>query len=191
MAQYTSVANVKDDLGIVGTSKDALILRYIKSASIYIKNKIGYELQADDYDEYYDVKETPRKKVVYTKHKPINSIDAITVNGGVLGIDDYELYEDHIYIYGVAVGKKQVQIEYNAGYLIDWDNVDDPLLHNLPDDIELATRLLVVEMYNTKSSGQMLKSETIGSWTRTFMTVNERDKGMIDDILNNYTQFYI
>lgn len=186
MSHYTDKEYVKEDLGITGTSKDAIITRYIKAISKWIDSQIGYSLEADDFDEYYDIKETPRKKIIYTKHKPINSITDIQVKETSLIADDYELYDDHIYIYGVVVGRKSVRVQYNAGYLIDFDNVDNTNLHTLPEDIEMITRMLVVEMYNKKSGGASIKQETIGAWTRTYMTANEQEKNMINDILDLY-----
>lgn len=189
MAEYTDKTYVKDDLGIVGTSKDALITRYIKSVSKWIDNQIGgvgFTLANDDYDEYYDIKEVPRKRIVFTKHRPINSITQIDVKENTIASDNYELYDNYVYIYGIVVGRKAVRIQYNAGYKIDWDNVDDANLHNLPEDIEMITRTLVVEAYNKRAGGANIKQETIGAWTRSYFSENENQKNMINEVINLY-----
>lgn len=192
MADYTDKTYIKEDLGITGTTKDDQIDRYIRSVTAYVNRlifgKSGQTFEANDYDEYYDVLEVPRNNHIILDHKPVNSIASITVAGQVIDSDEYEIYSDEgkIILWSYTTGRKQVRVQYNAGYLIDWDNTDDIAQHNLPWELEELARMLVIERWNEKSGGGNVKSESIGSWSRTFFSANERMQGYLDDILSSY-----
>lgn len=196
MADYTIKEYIKYDLGISGTSQDVNIDRFIKSVTAYINLQIfgkpGQTLEATDYTEQFDVLEVPRNNHIFLTNKPVNVAEStpitITLGEDELTTDQYYLYRDKgkIILRAFCVGRQIVTVEYNAGYLIDWDNVDDAELHNLPWEIEELARILVIERWNNKSKGENLKSESIGSWSRTFMSVNEKTGGYVDNILAAY-----
>lgn len=192
MADYTLKEYVKYDLGISGNTQDANIDRYIKAVTAYINLQIfgkpGKTLEATDYTEKYDVLETPRNNHIYLEQKPVNSISLVKLREETLDSDQYYSYaeEGKIVLLAYTVGRQVVTVTYNAGYLIDWDNVDDAELHTLPWEIEELARIIVVERWNNKAKGENLKSENIGSWSRTFMSVNEKTGGYVDNILAAY-----
>lgn len=194
MADYTTKEYIKADLGITGTDSDTQIDRYIKAVTAYINKMIFGEsnqtLEAADYDEYYDILEVPRNNNIYLKHKPINSISTVTVAGHVLNSDEYELYEDQgkLILWSYTTGRKQLRVQYNAGYLIDFDNENNTALHTLPRELEELTRMLVVERWNERSGGGNLKSESIGSWTKTFFSANERMNGYLDSLFDSFKE---
>lgn len=192
MADYTLKDYVKEDLGITDTSNDTQIDRYIRSVTAYINRLIfgrsNKTLEATDYDEYYDILEVPRNNHIHLENKPVNSIASVIMAGDTLGTDDYETYleEGKIILWSYTTGRKQLRVQYNAGYLIDWDNPDNTVLHTFPWELEELARMLVIERWNEKAGGGNVKSESIGAWSRTFFSANERMEGYLDDILQSY-----
>lgn len=192
MADYTLKDYVKEDLGISGTDKDDQIDRYIRSVTAYLNRlifgKSGESFEAANYDEYYDILEVPRNNHIFLLHKPVNSITSIIVAGETLTTDEYEIYLDEgkIILWAYTTGRKQARVQYNAGYLIDWTDPTNEAVHTLPWEIEEMARMLVVERWNEKAGGGNVKSESIGSWSRTFFSANERMQGYFDDILSSY-----
>jgi hypothetical protein len=193
---YTIKEFVKYDLGISGTTYDAQLDIFIRSVTAYINLQIfgepGLTLEATDYEEVHDILEVPRNNHIFLKHKPINIAEetplVITLGSDVLSEDEYHLYqrEGKIVLQTWVVGRKILTVEYNAGYLIDWDNLDDLDKHNLPWDLEELARILVIERWNSRSRGENIKSESIGSWSRTFKSVSEKTGGYTDNILVAY-----
>lgn len=191
-ANYTIKEYVKYDLGISGSQYDVDIDRFIRSATAYINLQIfgkpNETLEAMDRTEVHDILEVPRSNHIFLKHAPVNDIDSVSISTQELETDDYYLYSDEakIVLKYRPIGRQIATIVYNAGYLIDWDNLDDEDLHNLPWDIEELARMLIIQRWNSRAQGGNLKSESIGSWSRTFATVNEQRGGYADNILSVY-----
>lgn len=190
MSDYTLKEYLKYDLGISGSTYDADLDRFIRSVTAYINLQIfgkpGETLEASERTEVFDILEVPRKNHIYLAHKPIIEIDSVTLGSDeTLTTDDYYSYPDEgkLILRETGVGRQILTVVYTGGYLIDWENVDDPTKHNLPWEIEELARILVIERWNNRSKGENLKSESIGSWSRTWKSVNEQQGGYIDNIL--------
>lgn len=196
MAEYTTIAKVKEDLGITSTSFDGILNKLVKSATGFVNLKIfgkpGHTLEQKSYTEKYDILETPENNIVFLEHRPIVSISSVSLSGSALAATDYYIYEEEgrVVLNFPVVGRQILEIQYTAGYKIDFSNENDTNLHNLPSEIEEVTRLLVVERWNEKGSAG-IKQENVGSFSRTFKTANEKSNDHIREILNYYSKISI
>jgi hypothetical protein len=189
MAEYTSVQNVKEDLGITTMDYDNSLQRAIKSMSRYIESVIGYTLDRKAVTERFDLGVNANAGTIYLGYRPVNSVTSIDIVVGAsseeLDASEYFVYPDHVKLNRYSIGNQTLEIVYNAGYLIDWANQDDPTKHNLPDDIEDVCRQLVIQRYNRRD-GKELKAETIGSWSRQFALSSDKGDALIKDVLKYY-----
>jgi hypothetical protein len=191
-ANYTIKEYVKYDLGISGAQNDVDIDRLIRSVTAYINLQIfgkpNETLEAIERTQVFDIFEVPRSQHLFLNHPPIISIDSVSIADEELASTDYYLYSDvgKIVLKYKPVSRQIVTVVYTGGFLIDWDNLDDEEQHTLPWDIEELARSLIIQRWNTKAQGGSLKSESIGSWSRTFNTVNEQKGGYLDNILSVY-----
>lgn len=186
--KITTLQNVKDDLGItdVDAARDVILTRYIESVEQAIINYIGYDPSHQTHViETIDISDNILSEVIYPKVRPINTINTLTLNGSNLSVSDYWLYRDHLILKSRGLGWQVLNIDYDGGYV------------TIPADLESVAREMAVSkwMYKGKDvSLGALKSESIGSWTRTYENTNAnttatQSSAFIDshiDILEKY-----
>lgn len=183
---YTCIGNIKSDLDINDTSYDKVLQRAVTGVSRAIDAMLNPDddsnggLLKSGKDEHLDIYESPMNWKIYLKFRPVISVQQINVTyyntSYVLDPIFYIVKKNGIILRREIVGVQVLDIQYTAGYLIDWQNQDDVTKHNFPSDLELACRELVIERYNLRNS-RGLQSETVGSWSRTFK------QGIMDDPL--------
>ncbi len=140
------------------------------------------------------------------KQYPIVTVSDLSVNAGTIGDPDwdtvesgrYGFYDDGRITFASAFqaflasdggtfieGPQRYRATYVAGYLIDFNNENDPTKHTLPQDLEYACLLLVSGKMNLRKSGG-LTSARVGDISMTFRDLADGDPE-VKAILERYT----
>jgi hypothetical protein len=172
MPNLTSVDKVKEYMGITDATSDTLIGNLVSEVSIYIANFCGgRNFLSQSYTEVYDTKAGRHK--IFLRQIPVTAITSVKYRGGTPSnptwldyhVDGYLTYLKPGYIHffsslpGVAQG---MQIVYTAGYIIDFNNYDDIMQHNLPKDITMAANEMVANYMNTRKAAGISSESTEG-----------------------------
>jgi hypothetical protein len=132
----TTLATVKEYLGLTGTGEDSLLNRLIDWATDFIHSYCGRTFPQGSYDEYYDGDGTD---TLLSHQFPIVSVNSLEVDGTVKDSTSFVLYAPLGIIRlksGVFPrGKKNVRLQYTAGYA------------TIPKDLEQASIELVALKY--------------------------------------------
>jgi hypothetical protein len=176
----SSVENIIEDLEIEATSNVAsVITRMIKAKSRLIEGLIGYEIKRLTHTaEKYDILSYRWRQTLYLNQQPILSVSSLKYNGNVVSADDFKVYENYIYSDLFYPGNQIVEISYIAGY------------EEVPDDIEEACRMLVIDAYNRRK-GREVKSESIGPLQRSFVNSSDREDSLpkeVQEVINRYAR---
>ena len=178
----TTLQKVKDSLGIIDNSKDALLTDFIKQISAFIETACGGRIfEAVERTEYYDY---PDGENVFLKNYPIQippDFDFFTAyrTGSISSpvwvdytLDDYLIYPESGYIkfvsqfggstFDTGGSYRSLRVIYTGGYLIDWVNENDPQLHTLPADLTSLATQLCVKLFNKKASSGISAESTEG-----------------------------
>lgn len=187
MTQLTTLTKVKLALGITNTDSDVLLTDYINQVSAFISSLCGgRNFEAVERTEIYDVCEGTK---VFLKNYPLIADADLTVEyrTGQVGtpvwvpytINDYYVYGEEGYLDFQSRyqnywngGKQALRVTYTGGFLIDWDNEGDILLHNLPADITGLCTALVMNMFNTSGTASGVKSESTEGQSVTYTDVS-------------------
>ena len=128
----TTVAKVKEYLGVTATSEDALISRLVDWATDLIHSYCGRIFSEAAYDEYYDGDGT---EGLLVNQYPISAVSSVEVNGTSRDASSYALYGQlgllRLKSAAFPRGKKNVRVQYTAGYA------------TIPNDLEQAAIELV------------------------------------------------
>lgn len=184
----TSLANLKEYLGITDNSKDNLLENIINRATDMIENYCdGRRFVSTLYtNEEYDGTGT---FFINARNFPITALNAYERNQGNVGDTDWEsLQSDFVkfidggqgpgqfyYKMGFIRGVRNYRFTYTAGYT------------TVPYDLEEACLELCVYIYKDKQS-KGLKSETLGeySYTKESFTGNPIENLGLDLVLEKY-----
>ncbi|MFQ5863160.1 MAG: head-tail connector protein [Candidatus Brocadiales bacterium] len=139
-----SVANVKEYLGISGTSEDALLSRLADWATDLIHSYCGRIFPGASYDEYYDGDGT---EGLLANQYPISAVTSLEVNGISKDASTYTLYGQlgllKLKSGTFPKGKKNVRLQYTAGY------------STIPKDLEQAAIELVALKYYDRGRNRL------------------------------------
>ena len=190
MTQLTTLDKVKLLLNITDNSQDVLLTNLINEVSAFISTTCGgREFGATDYTEIYD---SPEGDNLFLKNYPINSIVDIFTRGGTIGTpiwtaltsNDFLVYAKEGYIkiisafggkntFSAGAGFQFYQAEYNAGYLIDFLNENNPMLHNLPADLTSLCGQVVCDVFNSGGELSGIKSESTEGQSITYTDISK------------------
>ena len=182
----TTLAKVKQHLGITSSDDDALLTDLINSITAYIENACGgrrfkettytNELyDGDDFDNW-----------LYLKQYPITGLTKVEYNNGTTDNPDwkentegkdYEKYFERgaLYLSTKYEGKRNYRITYKAGYA------------EIPDDLEILANKLVGKIYDKrKSEGKSSVSLAGASITWANFTKEEDF-----DVINYYKKILV
>lgn len=144
MAELTTVANVKQWLGIKsGTDDDTLISSLVIGVSRWIQKYLSRTILTAVYSETLNGN---GKDTLFLVNTPITAVSSVVVNGvaipartSVVG-SGYTFDEDAIYLIGYSFtkGVQNIQLGYTAGFA------------DVPADLELAAKKLVGMSYREK-----------------------------------------
>lgn len=119
MADYATLAQVKEWLGITGTGDDALLTRAIGAASEFVRTWLGYEILSASYTER---RNGLGGDALPFAHYPVTAVSSLTVNSVSIPassglIKGYVFDERSIYyIQGnFPQGRLNIGIVYTAG----------------------------------------------------------------------------
>ena len=139
----TTLANVKQYLGITASASDALLQQLISAASAFIGNYTSRNFLTQTYTEMMNGTGSSRLMV---KHTPLISVSSVIINGlpvaagGSSQIPGFWSDSKFIYLngYRFTVGFSNVALVYSAGYDI------------APLDVEQIAIELTVNKYKRK-----------------------------------------
>ena len=155
----TTLEAVYEQLSVEGSTDDTLIQNLIDRYTDMFEKYCGVDsFLVADYTEYTDGNGSVH---MFVKNNPVNSITQIAVDSDwVWGADttatasDYRIVGDRYIAYktGFASGLQNVKIQYNAGWSV------------IPEDLEQALLMEVVRMYiRRKDPDVEIKTLTDGS----------------------------
>ncbi len=183
----TTLANARDELGLVDSASDVRLQRMILTASAAIAENLNRELRKESTTE--KVRPNDAQKIVLKK-TPIVSITTITIDGAELASSGYEvddadagtLWRDggwpamSLLVEGAAGGdvvpnsdKKRISVTYVAGYVLPNDTVGT---RNLPYDLEQACLLTVVSLFRARGQDRRIASEALGDASVAYRQIN-------------------
>ena len=163
----TTVARVKDRLGITVSTNDAEILRLINAVTDLIEGETGrrfmYGTVTSEVHEIRGVND-----MIPIKQAPINTITSIEYSTGIgsnrtwvtLDTSLYEKMGDGksglIKVWGgLGRGINAVRVTYTGGYKIAWSAAGDNNTHTLPADLtDLAERLVTKYWKRREAEGK-------------------------------------
>lgn len=132
----TTLATVKEYLGLTGTEEDSLLNRLIDWATDFIHSYCGRIFPQGSYDEYYDGDGT---EGLLSQQFPIVSVSSLEVDGVVKDSTSLVIYAPlgliRLKSGTFPKGKQNVRLQYTAGYA------------TLPKDLEHACIELVSLKY--------------------------------------------
>lgn len=184
----TSLANLKEVLGVVDNAQDSLLTNIInRSTDIIEKYCNGRRFVSTVYtNQEYDGTGT---KYLNLRHFPVTVLSAYdrnygdfsTTNWNTLQVEGIKLVDDGtgpgqvFYTFGFVRGVRNYRFTYTAGYA------------TIPNDLEEACLQLSAYIYNDKKNKGM-KSESLGeySYTKESLIGNVIDNLGIDLILEPY-----
>ncbi len=206
----TMITTVEDELNISTGTQDALLTRYINSASTTIETfcnrKFYYEVDIEEYIKGYG---DPRLKV---NRPPLTAIDSITYDGSTVDSSSYEIegsgdtgfirHETSTWLWTlntstyivpspiVGTERPNYLVTYTGGYITpQQDNDDGALTRNLPYDLEDACIQLVSYRYRAKGRDPTIKSEKLLSASITYQDVGTTAlPDSVQDLLTPYRE---
>lgn len=197
MSDLTTKDKIKSFLGVTSSANDSQFIILAKNVSLAIEKYCGRTFLRATYTEYFDTEIGDR--YVFLKNCPIVSLTSVKNRTGSWGsptwtdlaANDYLLANDNgkIAFAGcLPCADKYIQVVYVGGYLIDFDNEDDPLMHNLPGDLEQIATEWAAKTYQHKKSAGILTESTEGQ-SITFKT--ERISNEFKERLDMYRHINI
>lgn len=183
---FTDLDDMKRFLSIAetDTGSDDLLVTLVNRASSFIETYTdrrlavaSYSSIADEENCWYDGDGT---KTVHLKQYPANSVSSVTSSGATIspatsvdyyGSTGYLLYKlrgELFYDNGWTVGKKNVRVSYNAGYLTtsrEWQELQE------------LCRSLVARVYNQRAK-YGFRSETLMNYRYTLSDLKDERGGI-------------
>ncbi len=202
----TTIQRVKDLLGITVNAADAVLIRFVNSATDFIQDYSNeFFMQKTYANELYSIW-GERQEYLMLNHGYVTALTSFQYRGGTPSTpnwmnffaDQYELVEPDtngvcksglVRIYAgfaplLYTGTNAIRASYTAGFLISWPDVGDPTKHNLPADLSNACESMVVRFWkHRESSGK--KSESVKD---SNVTWNDFLDGFDKDVLDRYTR---
>lgn len=172
----TTKEKVKSLLGITGTTNDALLTMLIRQVTAMVAGEIGLRLKDTEYtEELYDggeYGEVPRNYIVLRSY-PVTDFSAIEYKGGTETVPVWTTIDPNYYTrndkYGTLYshggfirGFQNIRVTYQAGYLIDFGNEGDAVLHTLPFDITMVATELVAKKFQLRNAQGIANESTEG-----------------------------
>lgn len=171
MADLTSLANVKQWLGVSAATDDTLLTRMVSGVSAWIQEWIGRTIASTVYTETLNGN---GKNVLFLLNYPVTAVASVLVDNvaiparPAIGQAGYSFDKDAIYLDGYAFspGRQNVVIQYTAGFA------------SVPADLEQAAIELCALRYKDKDRIGV-SSKSIGPEHVTFFM-----KDFPDDVQN-------
>lgn len=193
----TTLARVKDRLGITSNGADVVLERIIASATDYIEAHCNRRFKRTSYTNELHMITGVNVDSLHLRHAPVTTIASVQYRTGLVSnptwtsytTDDYELLGDGksgiVVLYGTPVsGANNIRVSYTAGYLIDFANPTDTTKHTLPYDLTDLCERLVVKIWRRRESegktsevyqnGQVTWGEIVDKYDRDVISTYQR-----------------
>ena len=112
-----TLSALKSFLNISGTEADTFLTDCLKYATGIIHRYVGRQIEATDYDEYYDG--TASNFVILNEY-PIVSVSLLKSGDTMISSDDYKIYQEKGIIKLTSGyftrGDQNIQVQYRGGY---------------------------------------------------------------------------
>lgn len=187
---YVGLTSLKEGLRVSATftTDDSLLTSLESQVSKIIDGYVGFSFGLTSYDETFNI-DKERTNQLFLTYRPIDTVVAVTNDGGLVAVSDYHVYKQEgiiqlkskpynrrysyttDYIPQFTVGPATVSSTYKSGYV------------TIPDDIKLAVILMVKEIYARVDQG--LKSESLLDYRYTRYD-NSLINPTVEEILKNY-----
>lgn len=193
----TTISECESELGLTASEQDALLTRYINTASDQIADYCNRKFY---YDAAIVEKVGGRKdNFLYVSRTPLTTITSVVWLGddSTVGASTYEIWEsDQGAIYKEngwnditlnATYLTRYQVTYKGGWITPQQDADDgALTRDLPFDLETACVNMVTVLWQQKGQDRNVKSESIMGASVTY---DVGVAGLDDSVmatLNNY-----
>ena len=168
----TTIANAEAELGLTSGAQDALLTRYIDTASDQIERYVNHKLfYGASIVEKVAGKNDP---FLYISRTPLSSITSIVWLGddSTIAASQYEVWvanQGSIYnssgwnaVKISATDYTRYQVTYVGGWITPQQDADDgALTRDLPFDLETASLNIIVGLWRQKGSDKTIRSESI------------------------------
>jgi hypothetical protein len=182
----TTLATVKEELGIAVSTWDTMLERYINEASAavesYVCRKLYWEADIEEKYAGYGI----RRMVL--QRTPLIGTPVVEYLGTTVSTDDYEVEDANtgvlfalanwIWTTGAVGGitpdpwpgqeRKSYTVTYTAGWVTPQQAIDLSVTRTLPYDLEGAVINVVTSKYTTRGKPANVQSERILSWSVTY-----------------------
>lgn len=155
----TTLAAVREELGLSDQEDNALVQRMIARASVSVVGFLGRPLARETVVETFrDVLDLPMLRL---SRYPVVSIASVVVDGLTLAGADYELAGERQQLHRLVSDDvvdwtaRKIVVTYTGGYLLPGQQGA-----NLPGDIEAACLIAIVADYQSRGRDPQLRSET-------------------------------
>lgn len=191
----TTVARVKNRLGITADSHDTLIEEIINGVTDFIESQTNRKFKETTHTEIHSYN-YDRPDTIFLKNRPVSSVTSVKYRQGLFNVPNYTDIsatdwilqnngnEGIIQIAGgwLYRGTNVVQVVYIAGYKINFTNAGDDDTHTLPADITELCEKLVSKAYNKRDNEgkeSISVSATGGGTTRYLKELTEDEKATL------------
>lgn len=196
MASYTSKSNIEEFLDTsIPATLNSFIDSMIEAAELWINAFTGRNWLSTTEDRYFDG--NGEREIYIDEFNAINSLQILDSDGDV----DYTLTENVDYRVAPYNKDAKTRLEMlpasSAGAFIrgrkrlkvnaDWG------LTTIPKDIELATTMLVADIYNKRSSsGKDVISESLGDYSVSYKDIQDSSENIgVSNILKHHKIYEI
>jgi hypothetical protein len=174
---YVKIEELKEYSG--AHDEDNLLQNYIDSAEDIVNTYLGYSPTLHNYIHYFDGTGTHELQL---KSKPITHIISIEINGQSIPVSEfYNTFNSEFLYYNKIFpsGKRNIKVEYNAGWGI---TIDDDTANGdyLPRIIKMTVLRIASILQSESNSNIGVSSKSFGdSGTRTFINYTDYSKYLL------------
>lgn len=179
------VRNIR--LRIESDGFDDLFANLINAVSDFIEGECNRRFMATDYEELHTI-HTYGQKMLILRSAPVSEVTKFQYRSGTktnptwndVDSDSWELDGEAGIIETDGLLEKFLKVEYNAGYLIDWENEGDLEKHNLPSDLTDLAERLVIKLYKRKEAEGKISEGFDGAQIAWRDDLTKEDRAVID-----------
>jgi hypothetical protein len=175
---YVNIEELKEYSG--AHDEDNLLQNYIDSAEDIVNTYLGYSPTLHNYIQYFDGTGTYELQL---KAKPIINIISVEIDGQSISLSEfYNTTNDEFLYYSkiFPVGRRNIKVEYNAGWGYEPDYDDLTKGTYLPMIIKMTVLRIASILQSESNQNIGVSSKSFGdSGTRTFINYTDYSKYLL------------